>query len=316
MAGQGNYYNGALLLNKPVGLSSHEAVVNIRRTTGQRRVGHTGTLDPLAEGLMVICLGKATKIAQFISAFNKTYEAEICFGQSSATFDSEGIYNDELTIPVPDLKEDKLDQLLSKYKGITTQKVPAYSAVKIGGQRLYRLARSGVIVDTPEREIEILEIKVLSYYKPFLSIRITCSPGTYIRSLANDLGEGLGCGAYLSGLRRIAVGDLCIEQALELDDIKRYHETGALDEHLLRYEDVIPFSAVTISDNFIEGVLSGKMLTSHNVVKLQGSFSSGERILLKDSNGHVLAIGTADVPSDMFTNGRGQKLFTYIRVLN
>ncbi len=316
MVGRNSRYHGVLLFDKSVGESSHDVVMGIRQIIGQRRVGHTGTLDPLAEGLLVICLGKATKIAQFISAFHKTYEAEICLGQRSVTYDREGIDSSREASPVPDLDENEFQPLLSQYEGRITQKVPAYSAVKIGGRRLYRLARNGVVVNPPEREIEIGEILFLAYHKPHLRLQITCSPGTYIRSLADDLGERLGCGAYLSGLRRLAVGELRVEEALTLDDVRRHHETGTLNEQLLPYEAVLRYSTITVRDDFKDGVLCGKELMSGNVQKLQGNFAPGDHVLLKDTDGHILAVGTAEAEPEAFTNGEEHKLFSYIRVLN
>jgi tRNA pseudouridine55 synthase len=316
MTGRISRYNGVLLFDKPAGPSSHEAVMDIRRAVGQRRVGHTGTLDPLAEGLLVICLGKATKIAQFLSGYDKTYEAEICFGQRSATYDREGIDRDQGLSSVPDLNEDKLQRLLSQYGGRITQKVPTYSAIKVAGRRLYRLARNGVVVNPPERETEIKEILFLGYCKPHLRLRITCSSGTYIRSLADDFGEKLGCGAYLSGLRRLSVGEFSVKQAMILGDVRRHHEADTLHEQLLPYEAVLSYSAITVCDDFKESVICGKELTSGDVVDIKGSFSVGDRVLLKDTGGHVLAVGTAEAASEAFTNGRGQKLFSYVRVLN
>jgi tRNA pseudouridine55 synthase len=216
--------------------------MDIRRSIGQRRVGHTGTLDPLAEGLLVMCLGKATKIAQFLSGYDKTYEAEICLGQRSATYDREGIDNEQ------------------------------------------------PVVDPPEREIEIKEILFLGYRKPHLRLRIICSPGTYIRSLADDLGEKIGCGAYLSGLRRLAVGELRVKEALTLDDVRRRHEADTLHEQLLPYEAVLRYNAITVCDDFKESVICGKELTSADVEKLEGSFSASDRVLLKDTDGHILAV--------------------------
>ena len=316
MTRQGNLYNGVLLYNKPTGVSSHEAVLDIRRAINQHRVGHTGTLDPRAEGLMVICLGKATKIAQFISACDKTYEAEICLGQRSTTYDGEGVYIDQPPLPVPDMSDDEIRNLLNGYRGKIKQKVPAYSAVKVDGQRLYQLARSGASVDPPEREIEIKEIHLLGYRKPHLRVWITCSRGTYIRSLAHDIGEELGCGGYLSWLRRTSVGELNVKHALNLAEVKRYHEADTLHTHLLGCDTVLRYSAIAITDNFKKYIISGKTLKPKDVVELHGSFVPGDRVFLKDTDGHVLAVGTAEAASDVFTDAQGQNLFSYIRVLN
>jgi tRNA pseudouridine55 synthase len=315
MRSRENRYNGVLLYDKPSGVSSHDAVLDIRRTINQRRAGHTGTLDPLAEGLLVICLGQATKIAQFLSDFDKTYEAEICLGQKSVTYDSEGITENQPAEIVPELAEYEIVELLSEYKGRVKQQVPAYSAVKVGGQRLYNLARSGVQVEPVEREIEIKQIELLGYSKPRLSLRIRCSRGTYIRSLAHDLGEKIGCGGYLAGLRRTSVGRFNLNSALTLTEVERYHEEGTLDKHLLGYEDVLDYSAIIVTDEFNRQVVSGQALSLREVVGFKGDFSAGERVLLKNKDGHVLAVGKAEVSSDVFGREQTQKLFSYIRVL-
>jgi tRNA pseudouridine55 synthase len=315
MRSRENRYNGVLLYNKPSGISSHDAVLDIRRTINQRRVGHTGTLDPRAEGLLVICLGQATKIAQFLSDCDKTYEAEIRLGQKSVTYDSEGITENQPAEIVPELAEYEIVELLAEYKGIVKQKVPAYSAVKVGGQRLYNLARSGVQVEPLEREIEIKQIELLGYSKPRLRLWINCSRGTYIRSLAHDLGEKIGCGGYLSWLRRTSVGTFNLSAALTLTDVKHYHEEGTLDKHLLGYEDVLLYSAIIVTDEFKRQVVIGKALGLREVVELKGDFSAGERVLLKAKDGHVLAVGKAEVSSDAFGSGPNKRLFNYIRVL-
>ncbi|MFQ6009386.1 MAG: tRNA pseudouridine(55) synthase TruB [Candidatus Zixiibacteriota bacterium] len=309
------HYNGVLLYNKPSGISSHDAVLDIRRTINQRRVGHTGTLDPLAEGLLVICLGQATKIAQFLSDLDKTYEAEIRLGQDSVTYDSEGITENQTAVVVPELGEYEITELLAEYKGRIRQKVPAYSAVKVGGQRLYNLARSGVRIEPVVREIEIKQIEPLGYSKPRLHLLIRCSRGTYIRSLAHDLGEKIGCGGYLSQLRRTSVGKFNLSSALTLTDVKRYHENGTLDKYLLGYDDVLHYSAIIVTDEFKRQVISGKALRPKEVVGLKGDFSAGERVLLMDKDEHVLAVGRAEVPSNTFDQEQTKKLFSYIRVL-
>ncbi len=316
MVGRDKQYNGVLLFNKPIGVSSHEAVLDIRRSVNQRRVGHTGTLDPQAEGLLVICLGKATKITQFLSALDKTYDAEICLGQRSSTYDSEGIDLDQAPLPPPEMTDNEIRDLLDGYRGKIKQKVPAYSAVRVGGQHLYRLTRSGISVELPEREIEIKEIQLLGYRKPHLQLRITCSGGTYIRSLAHDLGEKLGCGAYLSRLRRTVVGELNVKHALDLVEVKRYHKADILHKHLLSYDAVLGYSAIIISDDFKKYVASGKTLTSMDVVGFQECFAADDLVLMKDTDGQVLAVGMAEAASDAFSDAQGQKLFRYIRVLS
>ncbi len=316
MIDSGGYYHGVLLLDKRAGLTSHDTVMEVRHAIRQRRVGHAGTLDKLAEGLLVVCIGRATKIVQFLSGFDKTYVAEICLGRRSKTFDSEGVSVDEAVLSPPDLNSAALAKLVSEFTGRIKQRVPVYSAVRINGVRLHRLAREGVDVVPPEREVEIREIAVLEYHKPHLRLRITCSSGTYIRSLADDLGKRLGCGGYLSKLRRTAVGTLTLDGAVSSDDVPRLHGAGKLADHLLPFSSVLTFSAIRINDDYEPYVVSGKSLRACDVIGVEGSFGVGDKIVLKNTRGEVLAVGTAGRSSHGVGNNGDGELFNYIRVLN
>jgi tRNA pseudouridine55 synthase len=317
MIRRGKFYNGVLLLNKPVGITSHDAVLEVRKAIRQRRVGHTGTLDPRAEGLMVICLGRATKIAQFVSDFSKVYEAEVYLGKRSRTYDSEGILTDQMPMRPPDMTPEEAQELLDTFRGVIKQKVPAYSAVRVNGQKMYELARRGIDVDTPVREVEIKDIKLIEYSKPFLRFRCDCSKGTYIRTLAHDIGIKLGCGAYLSRLRRVAVGPLTLNKALSLSEVGRYHANGTLHKHLLTYDKVLTYSAIKITDEFKKFVISGRELKPKDIVDIEGNFAAGEKVVLKDIGGNVLAVGRAEASAGEIKESRnGHKLFSYIRVLN
>ncbi len=311
-------YDGVLLLDKPAGWTSHDVVAKVRRIIDQRRVGHTGTLDPLATGLLVVCVGRATKIAQFLSGHDKTYEAEICLGMTSPTFDSEGIRDDQTSEKIANLTADQIESLLDAYRGTITQKVPAYSAVRVDGQRLHRLARKQIEIDLPEREVEIKEIEVLDYTKPSLRLRVTCSKGTYIRSLADDIGRDWGCGGYLANLTRTAVGEFRLSEALTLEQLEHHHADDSLQDSLLPFDRAMHCSALTITEDFRPGVLAGASLTRHHIAAVEGDFMVGDSIFLKDTGGEVLAIGKAMVASHSITDAahNGNALFDYIRVLN
>ncbi|UCE23522.1 MAG: tRNA pseudouridine(55) synthase TruB [Candidatus Zixiibacteriota bacterium] len=309
--------NGILLIDKPSGMTSHDAVQQIRKLAGQRRVGHTGTLDPLATGLLVVCIGNATKIARFISEMDKTYEAQVCLGRSSETYDSEGVTEEQHAAEVPALDRTELEQMLSGFLGLISQKVPAYSAVRVDGKRLYKLARSGVAVDTPEREIEITDIKLSSYDRPYMELEVTCSKGTYVRSLAHEIGAKLGCGGYLSRLRRTRVGRLTVDGALTLDQVAGYSSAGTLAEQLLPCDQVLDYAAILIRDEFKEHVVSGREPRKEDIFDVEGVFATGDRVFLKDTKGLVMAVGTAGVSSDNIDrSGVDNTLFNYIRVLN
>ena len=284
----------------------------------QRRIGHTGTLDPRAEGLLVICLGRATKLVPFLSDFDKTYEAEITLGRTSSTFDSEGLDHDQVPFEAPDLSEAQFDQFLDQFRGEIVQKVPAYSAVRVQGRRLYEMARNNEEFDPPERTVQVKELKLIGYDKPRLTVEVCCSKGTYIRSLAHDIGKELQCGGYLSYLRRTRVGRFSVDDALDFDRIEHLHEQGELESQLLPYHKVLSYPAVTVSDDFRKQVISGRDLTKADIVKVHNHFESGEKMMLRDTNGRVLAIGQAEIDSARLTGEieKNLKLFTYIRVLN
>ncbi|MCK4461500.1 MAG: tRNA pseudouridine(55) synthase TruB, partial [candidate division Zixibacteria bacterium] len=296
--------------------TSHDVVQRLRKLLDQRRIRHTGTLDPLAQGLLVVCLGSATKIVRFLTGWDKTYEADIVLGRSSKTFDGEGIDDSEPHQTPPELTKSEIEKLLDQFRGRIVQRVPAYSGVRIGGQRLYDLARRGTDVTPPSREVEIKSLRCLSYDSPHLILSVTCSKGTYIRSLANDLGEAIGCGAYLAGLVRQSVGGLHLEDSLSLDQIDRWHTEGKLGDCLLPCHRVLDFAAIRVTDDFRRRVLDGCDLSQADVMCIDGSFEAGDTILLKDREGTVLAVGTAEVPSHAFGCTDGNSLFEYVRVLN
>ena len=211
---------GILLIDKPAGMTSHDVVDRVRRIFNTRRVGHAGTLDPFATGLLIIGIGPSTKKLTDLVGLDKTYEATARLGATSDTYDLEGkIYS---RFEIRDSSRDEVEGVLKSFKGGYEQKAPAFSAKKVKGQKLYELARAGQDVEhlRPTKKVDISDIELLDYAWPDLKFRVTCSSGTYIRSLAHDLGEKLGCGAYLTQLRRTRIGEYKIEDAKKLEDLK------------------------------------------------------------------------------------------------
>jgi len=310
------FYNGVVLVNKPAGVTSHDTVLRIRRALKQRRVGHTGTLDKRATGLLVVCVGRATKIVQFVSDFDKVYEAEIRFGRRSRTFDSEGVDRSQPPSPPPEWSTEEFDQYLSRYRGKIIQKVPPFSAVHVDGKRLHELARKGEEVDPPEREVEIKDLRLVSYRKPALRLRVKCSSGTYIRSLAEEMGNDIGCGAYLAKLVRTSVGSLRLKDALPLSRLERICMMAEIDEYLIPLDRVLGFGAIQVTDDFRRFVVSGRPVTPEDITGVQGRFAAGDNVLLKDRHGHALAIGTAGVGSHETKDPGEREIFKYVRVLN
>jgi tRNA pseudouridine55 synthase len=210
---------GFLLIDKPAGLTSHDAVNRIRELTGEQRVGHAGTLDPFATGLLIVGVGRnATKLlGDLTTGTMKTYEAVLRLGATSETDDPEGpIFEREESTP---LRKADILPVIRQFQGKHQQTPPALSAVKVGGVPAFRRVRRGEAVQLEPRSVEIHSLSVMKYAWPELRIEVTCGAGTYIRVLARDIGEGLGCGAYLIGLRRTAIGSWSIRQAVPLVDL-------------------------------------------------------------------------------------------------
>ena len=206
---------GVLVIDKPGGMTSHDVVMRVRRILGVKKVGHTGTLDPMATGLLPLCIGGATKIARFLEGGEKEYRATIKFGIETDTYDAEGKVVAESD--TSGVSEEMVLEALTQFKGKIQQIPPMYSAVKIGGTPLYKLARKGITVEREPKEVEISAIDVEEFTMPLLTMRITCSKGTYIRTLCHDLGSVVGCGAHLVALRRTRSGYFSIQDAITLD---------------------------------------------------------------------------------------------------
>jgi tRNA pseudouridine55 synthase len=309
-------WHGILPVDKPSGVTSHDVVAHVRRIIGQQGVGHTGTLDPRATGLLILCLGRATKVVQFISNFDKTYVAEIRLGRTSTTYDAEGIDQTHPSAPVPVLNEEMLTQLLSRYIGKFTQQVPIYSAVKVHGVPLHRSARSGIPVEAPEREVEITAIRLLSYDAPNVRFELTCAKGTYVRSIAHDMGQRLGCGAYLSELRRTHVGSFSVADAYTIRELESRAKSRRLGSIVLPVEKVLTFAALHVTENFSKQVVNGRALKKPDLVSVEGDFHAGDQVVLKDTSGMILAVGTAVVDAGDIGSDPRKSLFNYLRVLN
>lgn len=207
--------SGILNINKPPRLTSHDVVHRIRRAAKQRRVGHAGTLDPMATGVLLVCLGNATRVTEYLVEGRKRYRARVVLGIATDTYDREGKVTSQGSCP--DLDATDLNVALQRFAGHIQQVPPMYSAVKVAGRPLYRLARRGVTVERKARPVEIQEIQLLDWSPPEALFEVECSKGTYIRSLAHDLGQSLGCGACLTELVRLASGSFRLEDAAPLE---------------------------------------------------------------------------------------------------
>ena len=232
-----NVVSGVLVIDKPIGLTSHDVVQIIRRGTGIRRAGHTGTLDPRASGVLVVLIGPAVRLSEYVSASDKRYQATIRLGSTTDTYDSEGMVTSES--PANHITEEKFDEILQTYVGEIEQVPPPYSAVKVKGKKAYEMARKGEQVDLEPRKIQVYSLEILEWDPPEVVIDAYCSSGTYVRSLANDLGESLGTGAYLIGLRRTKSGRFTLREAVPLRRLKEAFQAGDWYKFLIPAADAL-----------------------------------------------------------------------------
>ena len=228
--------NGLLIVNKPAGMTSHDVVDAVRRLAQTRRVGHAGTLDPMATGVLVVVIGAATRLVQFIDGCDKTYRATLRLGATTTTYDADGDIVERRPVTV---SQADVETALAGFRGFVTQVPPMYSAVKVQGQRLYKLARQGREVERKPRPVTIHCLEVLDWALPDVTVEVVCSAGTYIRSLAHDLGQALGCGAHLTALTRTVSGDFTLDKSYSLEKLRTLAEEGRFVEALLPPETAL-----------------------------------------------------------------------------
>lgn len=226
-----NIVSGVLVVDKPIGLTSHDVVQIVRRGTGIRRAGHTGTLDPRASGVLVILLGPAVRLSEYVSASDKRYQATIRLGSTTDTYDAEGVITS--TSEVGEISEEEFDEILQKFVGEMEQVPPPYSAVKVKGRKAYEMARKGEQVELEPRTIHVYSLEVLEWAPPEAVIDVYCSSGTYVRSLANDLGKEIGTGAHLIGLRRTKSGRFTLRDAVPLRRLQESFDAGNWYKYLI-----------------------------------------------------------------------------------
>lgn len=283
--------DGFVLIDKPAGCTSHDVVNRWRKLAETKRVGHLGTLDPMATGLLVIMTGKATRLAQFYGANGKTYVTEITFGLVSDTYDIEG----EITAtasPVP--SESSVLSALDKFRGRFLQLPPPVSAKKINGVPAYKLARKQIPVDLKPVSVEVRSLDVLSLEANKLKLSVACSAGTYIRGIAHDLGVELGCGAVLSSLRRTMSGDFSVESARTLDALLALAKEGRLKEAVIPASRLLPHFPAEYFDLFAESkIRQGRdFRTSPFVISSAAPF-----VRALSHSGDLIAIGELKIPN-------------------
>lgn len=224
---KGRPIDGILVLDKPAGITSNGALQQAKRLYGAAKAGHTGSLDPMATGVLPLCFGEATKFSQFLLDADKRYRATLRLGVTTASGDADGEVLEERAVPA--LDKCALDRMLDDFRGEIEQTPSMYSAVKVDGEPLYKLARQGVEIERKSRRVMIHELILESVSANEITLEIACSKGTYIRSIAEDVGKVLGCGAHVSGLRRLASGPYGLDESVTLEKVENFKESGGLD---------------------------------------------------------------------------------------
>lgn len=306
--------DGILIIDKPAGLTSHDVVARVRRILRERRVGHTGTLDPFATGVLVLLLGRATRLAQFLSGANKEYEAVIRFGYATETGDCEGVPHSKnedgpIVETVPDWSAQEIEAALASHRGEMEQVPPMYSAKKVKGKKLYELARRGLEIERAAVRVKIHALEALQGLGPPLRrnedgtrdmrVRVLCSAGTYVRTLAESIGASLGVGAHLAALRRTRAGEFSLEEAITLEELERQTQAA----------DAVGAERVLISLNAALSWMPSVHLTSeaaqrarHGVAvrlgdRAEEKYEDGQTVRVLDELGDLIAVAFVDAAS-------------------
>lgn len=268
--------NGIIIIYKEKGFTSFDVVAKLRGILKQKKIGHTGTLDPDAVGVLPVCLGSATKLCDMLTDKTKEYIAEFVLGKTTDTQDISGTVLSEK--PVCCTEEDVI-RVLTEFIGEQEQLPPMYSAIKVNGRRLYELAREGKEVERKARKVTFYEIELLSIKLPLVTIRVSCSKGTYIRTLCHDVGQRLGCGATMTSLERTRSGDFVKEKALTLSQVEKLRDEGVIEEHIMPVDTAFKqYPKFIVAEEMLKKVLNGNVIPLSEI-KRQEDATQLEKIL-------------------------------------
>ena len=294
--------DGVLVINKPAGWTSHDVVARARTLFGMSKVGHTGTLDPAATGVLVLCLGRATRIAEYLMSADKAYRAVLRLGVATDTQDATGTVVGRVAETLPE--QVAIAEVMNRFVGRRQQVPPMYSAVKVKGVPLYKAARAGRTVSRSPREFTVRSLEILSIgpmpegtaHLPTLDVTfdVVCSKGTYVRTLCADIGELLGVGGHLASLERRRVGRFCIEEALSLDDLAGLAGRGAVETRLYTLAAALAdLPALHVDRDAVEGLRHGVAVPVSRVVSSEGAWMAGAFVRLLSPDGRLVGIGKA-----------------------
>ncbi|MFI5142877.1 MAG: tRNA pseudouridine(55) synthase TruB [Thermoanaerobaculales bacterium] len=282
-----SFAHGFLLVDKPSGPTSHDVVQAARRALKVRRIGHTGTLDPAATGLLLLCIGKATRLQQYLLAWEKTYCGEIRLGWATTTYDTEGQASGPPQA-VPELTESLMRDLLARFSGEVEQLPPPYSAKKSGGRKFYELARAGLEVPREPKRVNIHGIALSVTGADRLGFEVTCSSGTYLRSLAHDIGATLGCGGHLASLRRTRIGPWRVEDSVSAELLANRPEEMDPRAFVSLAAASLPYPEVVLNPTALDHFAHGQEVA---VREVEGSFVPGEPVAVRDRTGELVGVG-------------------------
>jgi tRNA pseudouridine55 synthase len=288
--------NGILNVFKPKGISSYQAVKEVRDILNISKAGHTGTLDLSASGVLLICIGQATKIAEFLIGMKKHYQGEMILGISTDSQDSEGKIIQKREVKT-DINKKRIKDIFQKYEGTISQTPPMFSAAHYKGKRLYHLARKGIEVKRNPKKVKIYQLDIMDFNQkvnPIVKFEVICSKGTYIRTLCNDIGDELGCGAHLSNLVRKKVGNFSIEDSLNLEELKKDKALGK--RYLISIDSALEeLDKITVKSEATKTVLNGGVISSEQIVEIPERLKTrkGKFVKIFDVKGNLLSIGTS-----------------------
>jgi tRNA pseudouridine55 synthase len=294
--------DGIILIDKPQGATSHDMVAEARKILNFKKIGHFGTLDPLATGLLVLAAGKATRLFPFFSREDKVYEGSARLGHSTDTYDSEGRPTSPEKTEFP--PEQPLTEALKKFEGTLLQKPPSYSAKKHMGKPLYKLARAHQEVPLKPSQVFVHSFQIRGYRPPFLDFEVKCSSGTYIRSLVHDLGRDLGCGAHLTALRRISSGRFRLKDARSMPEVRGLSEAGDFEKFLIPMEILLPeFPKVILDETGSRLAGHGQAISAEHFLKVistDPTLPEGQILRLFSPSGRLLALARRKKPGESY----------------
>lgn len=280
--------HGVVNINKEKGYTSHDVVAKLRGIVGQKKIGHTGTLDPDATGVLPVCLGKATKLCDMLTDKSKTYETVMLLGKTTDTQDISGTVLSEASIS--DIDETMVTKCIGEFVGDYLQMPPMYSALKVNGKKLYELARQGIEVERKKRPVVIHEIHILEIDLPRVRIEVSCSKGTYIRTLCHDIGQKLGCGACMEELTRTRVGRFELADSFTLQQVEEMKESGRLEEIIVPIDAMFSeYEAVTIKKEFAAFAYNGNLFMPKHICE-KITLTDGKQVRVYDEEGTFIAI--------------------------